>query len=59
MVKAEYIFYAFGIVFLFATIAYFAYEFLFNLSDLIKAIILGLLTIGFFVLAEYLRERDI
>ena len=38
-VKAQYIFYIIGIIFLFATVAYFSYEYLFNLSNIIKATI--------------------
>lgn len=59
MVKAQYIFYVIGIVFLFATISYFAYQYLFDLSDSVKTIVLVLLTIVFFFVADYMRERDI
>lgn len=59
MVKAQYIFYIIGIVFLFATIAYFAYEYLFSLTDPVKTIILALLVIVTFFLADMLGERDI
>ncbi len=57
--KAQYIFYVIGIIFLFATVAYFAYQYLFNLSNMIKTIILVCLIIVFFFLAEYLSGRDI
>lgn len=58
-VKAQYIFYFIGIVFLFATIAYFSYEYLFSLSDLVKTIILLCLVVIFFFLADYMAERDV
>ncbi len=59
MVKAQYIFYVVGIIFLFATVIYFSYEYLFNLSDAIKTIILVCLTVAFFFLADYMNRRDI
>ena len=49
-VKAEYIFYVIGIIFLFATIAYFSYEYLFSLSNLAKTVILICLVALFIVL---------
>ena len=59
MVKAQYIFYVIGIIFLFATISYFAYQYLFNLNDIIKTVILVLLTIVFFFVAEFIAERGV
>jgi len=59
MVKSEYIFYIIGIVFLFSAVAYFSYEYLFSLSDIIKTIILVCLIIIFFFLADFMAERDI
>jgi cell division protein FtsW (lipid II flippase) len=59
MIKAQYIFYAIGIIFLFVTIAYFSYEYLFNLSDAIKTIILVCLIIVFFFVGEIMSEREI
>lgn len=59
MVKAEYIFYTIGIIFLFATVAYFSYQYLFNLSDTIKTIILICLSVVFFFLADTMAEREI
>jgi hypothetical protein len=58
-VKAQYIFYVIGIIFLFATISYFSYEYLFNLSEGVKAAVLVCLTIATFFTADYLAERDI
>jgi len=57
--KAQYIFYIIGIVFLFATVAYFSYQYLFQLANSIKAVILAFLTIIFFFIADFMAERDI
>lgn len=59
MVKAQYIFYVIGIIFLFATIAYFSYEYLFSLSNIVKTIILVCSVIVFFFAADFMAERDI
>lgn len=59
MVKIEYIFYAIGIIFLFSTVAYFSYEYLFNLSDIAKTIILICLTIIFFFIADLMEGKNI
>lgn len=57
--KFQYLFYVVGIVFLFATLSYFSYNYLFGLADLIKAVILLLLIVIFFVLGEVMEEKDI
>ncbi|MFH1425161.1 MAG: hypothetical protein ABIG28_00310 [archaeon] len=57
--KLQYLFYVLGIIFIFITAAYFSYNYLFNLSDGIKLIILVLLMIIFFVLGEVLWEKDL
>jgi len=57
--KLQYLFYILGIIFLFATVAYFSYNYLFNLPDSIKTIILCLGIIIFFVLGEVLWDKDI
>jgi hypothetical protein len=54
----DYLFYTIGIIFLFATVAYFSYNFVFNLPDSIKLIILILMMIIFFVLGDVLEERQ-
>jgi len=56
--KLEYLFYVLGIIFIFATVAYFSYNYLFNLSDGVKLIILILGMIVFFVLGEVFWEKD-
>jgi len=48
-----------GIIFLFATAAYFSYNYLFSLSDGIKTIILVLVMVVFFVLGEVLWEKEL
>jgi positive regulator of sigma E activity len=58
-VKAQYIFYIIGIIFLFTTVAYFTYEYLFNLSDIIKTIILVCLAVVFFFVADIMAEREV
>jgi len=58
-VKAQYIFYIIGIIFLFATVAYFSYEYLFSLSDIVKTIILVCLVIVFFFVADFMAEREV
>lgn len=59
MVNLTHLFYGLGIFFLFATVAYFSYEYIFDLSYTIKTIILVCLTIVFFFVADNLEERDV
>ncbi len=57
--RFQHLFYILGIIFLFATITYFSYNYLFNLSDMIKTIILILLFIIFFFLGEIMEDKEI
>jgi hypothetical protein len=57
--KLEYIFYTVGALFGMATVLYFTWEYLFQLGRAIKVIVLLLLAMFFFLLANYLRGRDI
>jgi hypothetical protein len=57
--KFQYLFYTLGIIFLFATVSYFSYNYLFNLSDGIKTIILILIIIVFFVLGEVMEDKEV
>jgi hypothetical protein len=57
--KIYHIFYVVGIIFIFSTIAYFSYQYVFNLSKEIKAIVLIALIIIMFFIADFLKERDI
>lgn len=59
MIKMEYVFFVLGILFLFATLAYFSYEYVFSLADSVKSIILGLLSVIIFFVGAVLQERDI
>ena len=54
----DYLFYTIGIIFLFATVAYFSYNFVFGLPDAIKLVILILVIIIFFVLGDVLEENN-
>ncbi|MBI2448775.1 hypothetical protein HYV49_00585 [Candidatus Pacearchaeota archaeon] len=56
--KLQYLFYILGIIFLFITVSYFAYNYLFSLSDMLKTIILILIIIIFFVLGEVMWEKE-
>jgi len=57
--KTEYIFYTVGIIFLIAAILYFTWDYLFQLSKAFKITVLILLTLFFYFLANFLKERDI
>ncbi len=57
MVKMEYIFFILGIIFIFATVAYFSYKYVFGLADSVKAIILFLLAVITFFIGITLQER--
>ena len=57
--RFEWLFYTLGIIFLFATVSYFAYNYLSFISDSIKLIILILMIIIFFFLGELMEGKDI
>jgi hypothetical protein len=57
--QLHYVFYGIGLVFLFATLVYFSYEYVLDLSDTSKTAILGCLAVGFFFTGDLLGERDI
>ena len=57
--KMQHIFFIVGLIFLFATIIYFSYTYLFSITKEIKTAVLVLLMVGFFYGGEHLRERDI
>ncbi len=56
--KLYMIFYILGIIFFIATVAYFAHEYIFNLSRTVKTIILLCLVVIFYFTGDFLRERD-
>ena len=57
--RTEYIFYTVGIIFAIATILYFTWEYLFDLARSFKVIALVLLTLFFWFMAGYLKEREL
>lgn len=57
--KIQVLFYVIGIIFLFATVVYFAYNYLFRASDMIKTVQLILLVVVFFVLGNTMEGKDI
>lgn len=57
--KIQYIFYTVGVIFIFFTIWYFAREFIADLSDPIKLMLLLFSVIILFIVAEFLRGGDI
>lgn len=57
--KLQYLFYVLGIIFVFATVAYFSYNYLFSLPDIIKTLILVLVIIVFFVLGELMEDKEL
>lgn len=57
--KLQYLFYILGIIFLFATVAYFSYNYLFDLPDSIKTVILVLAIIVFFVLGDVMWDKEL
>jgi hypothetical protein len=56
--KLESIFYIVGGIFAFATIIYFAWEYLITFSRFIKVIMLVLVTIALYFCARELHRRD-
>lgn len=57
--KLEMIFYILGVIFIFASVLYFAWEFITDLPDPIKLAILIVATIIMFVVGEIMRETDL
>jgi hypothetical protein len=56
--KIQYIFYTVGILFIFASVWYFAREFIKDLPDPIKLVLLITAIIASFIVAEILRGGD-
>jgi len=56
--KISLLFYIIGIIFFIATVAYFAHEYIFDLSRTVKTIILLCLIVIFYFCGDFLRERD-
>lgn len=53
------VFFVLGIIFLFATLSYFAYKYVFNLSDKMKTLVLVCLIIIFFFVGDFMVERGV
>jgi hypothetical protein len=56
--KIQYIFYIVGVIFIFASVWWFAKEFIKELPDEIKIVILVISVIITFIIGEFLREAD-
>ena len=56
--KIQYIFYSVGVIFIFAAVWYFAREFIDELPDPIKLMILIAAVVITFIIAEFLRGGD-
>lgn len=56
--KVQYIFYITGIVFIFASVWYFTREFIVELPDSIKLLLLVVSVIVSFIIAEFLRGSN-
>lgn len=59
MVNVQGIFFTLGVIFLFATLAYFSYEYLFQLSNVAKTIVLACIAVIFFVVGSILEGSDL
>ncbi|MBI2673285.1 hypothetical protein HYX19_03425 [Candidatus Woesearchaeota archaeon] len=57
--KIQVLFYVIGIIFLFATVSYFAYNYLFRASDMIKTVQLVLLIVVFYFFGNIMEGKDI
>lgn len=57
--KFQYIFYIVGVIFIFASVIYFSREFINDLPDSIKLIILIVSVVVSFIVAELLRENNL
>ena len=56
--KSHYIFYIVGVIFIFASVWWFAREFIDELPDPIKLMLLIVATVVTFIIAEFLRGAD-
>ena len=59
VMKTEYIFYTVGIIFMIAAVLYFTWDFLFQLARSLKVVVLLLLTLFFYFMANFLRRTDL
>lgn len=56
--NTEYIFYTVGIIFMIAAVLYFTWDYLFQLARSLKVVALLLLTMFFYFMANWLKERE-
>ena len=56
--RIDYIAYIVGVIFLFASVVYFVKEYLLDLSNVVKLVLLILATLLSFIVADYLRRLD-
>ncbi len=57
--KIQYVFYLVGILFIFASVVYFTREFINELPDMIKLLLLIVSVFISFIIAEFLRGGDL
>ncbi len=57
--NTEYIFYTVGIIFMIAAVLYFTWDYLFQLARSLKIVALILLTLFFYFMANFFKERDL
>ncbi|MBI4438982.1 hypothetical protein HY640_03570 [Candidatus Woesearchaeota archaeon] len=55
--QMQHLFFVVGIIFLFASVSYFSYQYVFSLSKEIKTAILALLVVAFFFGGELMKEK--
>jgi cell division protein FtsW (lipid II flippase) len=56
--KVQYVFYTVGVLFIFASVWFFAREFIEELPDVLKLILLVIAIVITFIIAEFLRGAD-
>ena len=57
--KIQYLFYIVGVIFVFATVWYFAKEYIAQFPNIIKLILLVVSIVILYVVAEFMRRADI
>jgi len=57
--KVHHIFYVAGVIFIFSSVWYFTRQFIAELPDIVKLVLLGVSVIFTFVLSEIFRGKDL
>lgn len=57
--KVHHIFYVVGVIFIFSSVWYFTRQFIAELPDIVKLVLLGVSIIFTFVLSEIFRGKDL